>query len=141
VAIANSESATAIALDKAKVADQARSAADLAKTEALNAAQLARTTAQTLAAELALLALKKNSITIKKGTSTSRIDLNLSDDHADSEGVVQIKKPGSKKYITSGTVMLDEAGDGFLKVKGAMKAGTAIRVLIDGAIVKSMMVK
>jgi hypothetical protein len=141
LAIANSESATAIALDKAKVADQARSAADLAKTEALNAAQLARTTAQTLAAELALLALKKNSITIKKGTSTSRIDLNLSDDHADSEGVVQIKKPGSKKYITSGTVILDEAGDGFLKVKGAMKAGTAIRVLIDGAIVKSMMVK
>jgi len=141
VAIANSESATAIALDMAKVADQARSAADLAKTEALSAAQLARTTAQTLAAELALLALKKNSITIKKGTSTSRIDLNLSDDHADSEGVVQIKKPGSKKYITSGTVMLDGAGDGFLKVKGAMKAGTAIRVLIDGAILKSMVVK
>jgi hypothetical protein len=145
LAIANAESATVLATEKAKALDTAldtaKVAAELAKTESLNAAELARTNSEKLTRELSLLAQKKNSITITRGTLTSRINLNLSDDHADSEGVVQMKKPGSKSFANVGNVILNESGNGFVKMKGIIKKGTSIRVLIDGAVVKSITIK
>jgi hypothetical protein len=141
IAVANAESATALANEKAKALDVAKAAAELAKNQTLEAAQLAKSNAEKLAVELSLLALTKNSITVKKGTSTSRINLNLSDDHADTQGMVQIKKPGTKRFVNAGMVVLDKSGDGFVKIKGTIKKGTSIRVLVDGAVVKSIMIK
>jgi hypothetical protein len=137
-AVAESQAATAIATEKAKALDAATVAADLAKTQALEAAQLAKNTADKLALELASTLLKKNSILVKSGTTSSRVELNLSDDFADTEAIVQVKKPGTAKYVNLGKVMLDQSGDAVIKVKGKVLKGSSIRVLVEGAVVKAI---
>jgi hypothetical protein len=141
IAIASAESATALALQKAQSAEISRIAADLAKNDALEATQTAKTSTATLLAELAALKKKSNSIKVTRGATTSKIGLNLSDDFAAGQGTVQIKRPGSKSYLSLGKVNLNKSGDGLLKIKGLIKSGSTIRVLVDGVVVKSILYK
>jgi hypothetical protein len=137
IAIANAESATALANEKAKALDVAKAAAELAKNQTLEAAQLAKSNAEKLAVELALLAQKKNSVSVKISGNTTQIVKNLSDEFAKSQAVIQVKKPKTTKYVTLGRAMLNASGDGTFKVKGKIAKGSYIRILIEGVVVKT----
>ena len=140
IAIANAESATALANEKATALDVAKAAAELAKNQTLEAAQLAKSNAEKLAVELALLAQKKNSVSVKISGNTSQIAMNLSDEFAKSQAVIQVKKPKTMKYVTLGRTMLNASGDGTFRVKGKIAKGSYIRILIEGVVVKTHIV-
>jgi hypothetical protein len=140
IAIANAESATALATEKAKALEIARVAAELAKTQALEAAQMAKNSSEKLAIELASLARKSNTISVKALGNSTQIVNNLSDEFAKSEAVIQIKQPRTTKYVTIGKTKLNGSGDKVFKFKGKIKKGSYIRILIEGVVVKTHIV-